>query len=172
MLRSLLAAFFIFSVSTLFAQKKAKVNWIPFHELEAKYNADPKPIIIDLYTDWCGWCKRMEKDTYGNDSVANYINKNFYAVKYDAESKEPLTINGKTFNYNKDYKVNEVAIALTSGNLAYPQTIFLDKLTNPPAPLAGYKTVKEIEGPLKFFGEKAFMAMSFQDFMQKKAMNW
>ena len=141
-------------------------------DLEAAYNSDPKPIIIDLYTDWCGWCKRMEKDTYGNDSVATYINKNFHAVKYNAESREPITINGRQFNYNKDYKVNEVAIALTAGNLAYPQTIFLDRLTNKPAPLARYKTVQEMEGPLKFFGEKAYEKMTYHDYVAGLVLRW
>lgn len=66
--------------------KKEKINWLSMAELQAAYAKNPKPIIIDVYTDWCGWCKVMDRETYSNDKVADYINKNFYAVKYNAES--------------------------------------------------------------------------------------
>src|SRR5687768_15614972 len=98
------------AITSSFSARPAKdVNWISFEELQALYASNPKPILIDLYTDWCGWCKHMDKTTYRNDKVVDYINKNYYAVKYNAESKEDVVFNKKTYKYNEKYKTNDLA---------------------------------------------------------------
>ncbi|MEL6592072.1 MAG: DUF255 domain-containing protein, partial [Bacteroidota bacterium] len=71
-----------------------EVNWVSIEEAAEKASQDGKKILIDMYTDWCGWCKRMDATTYADPAVVKYINDNYHAVKFDAESKEAVTING------------------------------------------------------------------------------
>ena len=60
--------------------KNGKVVWLTLDELKTAYAKKPRPVIIDVYTSWCGWCKVMDRETYSNEKVANYINENFYPV--------------------------------------------------------------------------------------------
>ena len=78
-----------------------EVNWLSIEEAMnlAQTEGSPKKIFIDVYTDWCGWCKRMDKDTFQNAEVALYMSENFYMVKLDGEGKEPIEFKGKTYNY-------------------------------------------------------------------------
>ncbi len=169
--------FFIIIVSSFFSfafkpVKIEKIQWLTVAELQIAYLKNPKPILVDVYTSWCGWCRVMDKETYGNDKVAGYINEHYYAVKLDAEQKESLEWNGKKYMYDKHNKVNELAVYLTGGQLSFPTTIFLTDLKAAPAPLSGYLKIREIEAPLKYFGEGAYKIQKFQEFNKTFSSKW
>src|SRR6187399_483243 len=111
---------------------KEKIKWISLDELQTAYAKQPKPIIIDVYTSWCGWCKVMDKETYSNDKVANYINKHFYAVKFDAESTASVNFGKKKYGFNPAYQANDLAVYLLSGHMGYPTTVILSTLDAQP----------------------------------------
>ncbi len=151
---------------------KDNIHWLTVSELNEAYAKNPKPILVDLYTDWCGWCKVMDKKTYTNDKVVAYINEHYYAVKYNAESEEAVTFNNKVFKFNEEYKSNEFALYLTAGRLEFPTTVFLATVDAQPAPLAGYMKPQEMEAPLKFFGEGAHTRQSFIAFDKSLKKEW
>lgn len=156
-----------------FAPKnKEKVQWLTVAELKTAYAKKPKPILVDVYTSWCGWCKVMDRETYAKDEVAAYINQYYYAVKLDAESKENFEWNGKQYGYKKEYKSNELAVYLLYGQMSYPTTVFLSAINAQPAPLAGYLKPKELEPPLKFFGDGAYKTKNFPEFMKEFTPSW
>ena len=64
-----------------------KMKWYTIEEVQALNEKDPKPILVDVYTDWCGWCKVMDRKTFANADVQAYIQENFYPVKFNAEQK-------------------------------------------------------------------------------------
>lgn len=150
---------------------KEKVNWISFEELEKAYAKQPKPIIVDLYTSWCGWCKEMDRTTYSNAKVAAYINENYYAVKYNAESTDSVRFNKMKYGFNNGLKTNELALYLSFGERSYPNTIFLSSINAKPAPLSGYMKPKEMEAPLRYFVEKKG-DQTFVEFNQKMKGGW
>ena len=154
------------------ATKKDKVQWLTVAELQAAYAKNPKPILVDVYTSWCGWCKVMDKETYAKDDVAAYINEKYYAVKLDAESKESFEWNGKKYDYNAENKSNDLAIYLLYGQMSYPTTVFLSAIDAQPAPLAGYLKPKELEAPLKFFGDGAYKTKNYPEFMNGFKPSW
>ncbi|WP_291725843.1 thioredoxin family protein [Bernardetia sp.] len=78
-----------------------KIEWIGFEEAMKKSAKDGKPIFIDVYTDWCGWCKKMDKDTFKTDEVAEYVAKNYHAVRIDAESADATSFDGKKLSYQQ-----------------------------------------------------------------------
>lgn len=164
-----LAAFI--AASFVYAPKE-KVNWMSFEEMEAAYAREPRPILVDLYTDWCGWCKHMDNTTYKNAQVVAYINTHYYAVKYNAESKSAVRFNNKVYQYNAKYRTNDLAMFLSFGDLSYPNTIFLSGLDARPAPLAGYLAPKDFEAPLKYFAERKSEQESFVEFNQKLKKEW
>ena len=152
--------------------KKDKVQWLTVAQLQEAYSKNPKPILVDVYTSWCGWCKVMDKETYSNEKVAAYINEHYYAVKFDAEQKETVQWGGKKYEYNKDNKINDLAVYLCYGQLSFPTTVFVTALNAQPAPLAGYLKAKEIESPLKYFGEGAYKKQNFPEFNKSFTASW
>lgn len=163
---------FLLSFAVFAQTKSTKINWISFEELEIAYATNPKPILIDVYTDWCGWCKKMDKDTYQNTKLVNYVNEKYYAVKFNAESKDSVRFNKQTYFYNKQNKINELAIYLTFGRLEFPHTVFLSALDGRPAPLSGFLKPVDMEGPVKFFGELAYGKETYPAFNKKLKKDW
>src|SRR5262245_30768081 len=114
------------------------VTWIGWNEGLAAAAGSGKPIIVDVYTDWCGWCKRMDRDTYASAEVSDYVNRHFVMVRLNAESSQRVSYVGRSLT----------ARALAGGfNVTgYPTTIFLrpngDHMVNVPGYLAPDKFLK------------------------------
>jgi thioredoxin-related protein len=163
----------VISISAFRPKKeKQKLNWLTLAETEEKLKKEPRPVLIDLYTNWCGWCKVMDRKTYSNQKVIQYLNEKFYVVKLDAETKTELSWKGKKYNYNASYKTNELAISLTNGELAYPSTIFLPTDNSAPQSIAGMIEVKDMELIAKYFGENHYGTISFDDYAKKFKHSW
>jgi thioredoxin-related protein len=171
--RYLSAVLVLFALLTSFKHsKKQKVNWISLSELKDAYAKEAKPIIIGVYTEWSGWSKAMEKETYSQETVANYINGNYYAVKFDAETKDSVEFAGKKFGYNSGYKANELAVYLLEGRMGYPATILMGSASEQPAPLPGFLKPSELEPKLRFIGEGAYKQKAFPDYMRDFTAKW
>lgn len=141
-----------------FLAEAQEVEWMTFEEATKASQKEPRKLLIDLYTDWCGWCKKMDRDAYANPVIAEYINKTYYPVKFNAEQTEDVKFKGRTFKFvpsgRKGY--HELAAALANGKMSYPTTVFLDEKLNPIQPIPGYMTAKSIEPILYYFGEDAY----------------
>jgi thioredoxin-related protein len=108
----------------------------------------------------------MDKQTYANTDVANYVIENYYAVKLDVEFKDAILWLGNTYRYNAKYKSHGLAILLLSGYMSYPSTIFMPTIQSMPAVLAGYLKPNEIAAPLHYFADGAMKTQTFVDFNQ------
>ena len=147
-----------------FSQEKVEPSPILWYNIEQAMEMtkeNPKPIIIDVYTDWCGWCVKMMRTTFASPNIANYINTNFYPVRFDAETKDTITYKGK--QYVNQGKTHDLAIELLDKRLSYPTIIFLDK-TGKKFNIPGYLSVKDIEPLLIYFVENINSTASYQDF--------
>ena len=171
-LRLLLVLSLPLLLSSFHTPEKEKLKWLSLTELQSAFAKQPKPIIIDVYTDWCGWCKVMDRETYSNEKVIGYLNKNFYAVKFNAESKAEVVFANKKYAYNPAYNANELAVYLLGGRMGYPTTVFLSALDAQPAPLSGYLKPAELEPPVKYFGDGAYKTKNFPDFMKEFTGTW
>ena len=147
------------------------VKWYTIQEAEKLIKQSPRPIFVDAYTDWCGWCKKMDSDTFTNSVIIELLNNKFYPVKFDAEGKDPVTFLGQAFiNENKGANSpHQLAIALLNGQLSYPTVVFLyaqkdGKLAAAPVP--GYKQPKEMEVLLSFFADKAYDSQKWEDYQK------
>jgi len=148
-----------------------QIQWTTMEEAARLAKDDRKKILIDVYTDWCGWCKRMEASTYQDPEVVKYINEHYHAVKFDAEQRESLVINGKTYTWREGGRngFNEFAYYIMNGEMAYPTTVFsypgLDTLI---AAVPGYIEGKDMNTYLRYFDEEAFKTMGIDAYKTKK----
>ncbi|MBT8188448.1 MAG: DUF255 domain-containing protein [Croceitalea sp.] len=144
------------------------INWLSWDEAVklSQSDANPKKMFVDVYTDWCGWCKKMDKDTFQNPKVAAYMTKNFYMVKLDGEGKEPIVYQGKTFNYVPSGKrgYHELAAALLKNKLSYPTVVFLDEDLNMLSPVPGYQKVGPFMQIARFFGDNIYKEQDWQTY--------
>lgn len=134
------------------------INWMSMEEAAALSATAPKKILVDVYTDWCGWCKRMDKDAYEKASVTNYINENFYAVKFDAEQKEDIVLGDRTFKFiaNGRRGYHELAATMLNGRLSYPHTVFFDETLQKIAAIPGYRAEEELFAILNYFNKDVY----------------
>ncbi len=151
-----IAIVFIFTLS-ISAQEVTWLSWNEAYEL-SQTDKNPKKLFIDVYTDWCGWCKKMDKDTFQNPEVAAYMQANFYMVKLDGEGKEEITYNGKTFKFIPQGRrgYHEFAAALMQGKMSYPTVIFLDEKLGMLSPVPGYQKVEPFMQIARYFGDNIY----------------
>lgn len=135
-----------------------KINWITMEQAITAQKKNPKKIMIDAYTTWCGPCKMLDKNTFSNPDLIEYVNQNYYAVKFNAEGNEVVKFKGKTytnpnFDPNKTGRNSQHQLTQTLGVSAYPTILFLDEKAEIITPVIGYRTAQELELFLKFFKE-------------------
>ncbi|MBT8276776.1 MAG: DUF255 domain-containing protein [Bacteroidia bacterium] len=160
----LLIAFISVPFATVTAQDS--INWIDITDLEEEMSRNPKPVFFDVYTDWCGWCKRMDKTTFRNKKVVDAINTNFHAVKFDAEMKETFTFQGHEFKFIDSGRRghNELAAALLNNRMSYPSYVALNEKFERITIIKGYQTVQQFMPILTYLSNKHYLQQTWEEY--------
>ncbi len=139
------------------------VNWMTFEQAVAKSKIQKKKIFIDVFTDWCGWCKVMDKNTFSEPQVAKILNEDFYPVKFNAEQREDIAFNGHTFKFisNGNSGVHQLAASLLNNQMSYPTVVFLDEEFRIIQPLPGYQKAPEFHKIIQFIGEDHYKSIKW-----------
>ncbi len=146
---------------------EGKIHWYTFEEASKLNAKHPKKIFVDMYTDWCGWCKRLDAVTFAHPEIVKYVNAHFYAVKFNAERKDAVKYLGKEYvNQDPDKRQNphDLAAFFLQGKMSYPTVVFLDEKMKEIGPLPGYKGPKEFEMWLNFIGSDSYLKEKADDF--------
>ncbi|SNR14811.1 thioredoxin family protein [Tenacibaculum jejuense] len=153
-------------VLTAITAKAQEVNWMSFEKAIELNKTTPKPILVDLYTDWCGWCKRMDATTYKNEVIVKFINDNYYAVKMDGEGKGDITFKGKTFKFVQQgkSKYHQLAATIMNGKMSYPSTAFFNAEEQLIQTVPGYLQKERFEKILSYFSGEAYKTTPWKDF--------
>lgn len=143
-----------------------EINWISWAEAVEKNKTAKKKVFVDMYTDWCGWCKRMDATTFIDASVADYMNENFYAVKFNAEQKGPIEFRGQTFEFTKAGRrgAHGLAVALLDGRLGYPAFVYLDENMDRISISPGYKKAPEMVKELNWVGSNSYKNQKLEEY--------
>lgn len=157
---------FLFLSTVSYGQE---INWITMDEAVELQTKNPKKIIIDMYTNWCGPCRMLDRNTFSNKKLAEYVNSNFYAVKFNAEGNEIVNFKGQKLS-NPKYdpaksrrRNSQHQLAQYFGVRSYPTILFLDEEGQFLAPIPGYKPPSKLELFLKLFGEDLYKTLDSQE---------
>jgi thioredoxin-related protein len=149
------------------AAPSSKIKWMDFEEAVALNNKKPKKMFIDMYTDWCGWCKKMDAATFINPVIVEYMNENYYAVKFNAERKDTITFNGTKFvnaNPTGSRSSHDLAKELLSGRMSYPSFVFLDESFKKVTTVPGYRKAPEFEAILNYIASNAYKTQKWEEY--------
>jgi thioredoxin-related protein len=156
----------LFLLTVLKAQDK--INWVDLETAQESLKKEPRKLIVDVYTSWCGWCKRMDASTFAHPEIVEYINKNYYAVKLNAESKKDIKFKEVIYkNPNPDKKrpTHELAsLAAVNGRLSFPTIVYIDENLNLLSQVPGFVDAKGIEPIIHFFAEEAYKEQTWQEY--------
>jgi len=167
----LLVVIFFSSIFSSIAQDN-EINWMSLEDAVEAQSKEPRKIIMDMYTTWCGPCKLLDKNTFQNPDVATYINKNYYAVKFNAEGNTDVTFKEKTysnpnFDPSKKGRNSQHELAGSFGVNAYPTIVFIDENGGLIAPIPGYKAPNQLEIFLKLFATNKYKEVTTKELWEQ-----
>ncbi len=147
----LILAYFL-NIGMLSAQE---IEWNTWKEAAEKSKIEQRKFFVDIYTDWCTWCKKMDETTFKNPNLIKYLNENFYPVKLNAQQEEPIVFNGQTYRFvsNGLNSYHELAFQIMNGKMKYPTVAFVDEFYEVIQSIPGFRTAFELELFLTYFGE-------------------
>jgi len=161
-------AIFLLSVSPIYSQEieepKETINWVSISEVEKLTKENPKKIFIDIYTNWCGWCKRMERTTFQNPYIVKYVNENFYSVKLNAETRDTIIYRKMAYAFNPNFKTNQLAVSLMDARMGYPTTVYLDEKLKKVGRIASFLSVKKFEAVINYYNKEEYKNMTWEKY--------
>lgn len=154
------------------ASSKNAIEWLTIEQVQEKNKTAPRKVIVDIYTNWCGWCKRMDSETFADPEIAKYIAQNYYAVKFNAESKETVNFKGEPYEYldNGRNGTNKLAFKLVLGDtpqsagIGYPSFAFLDENLDRINAFPGYRNAQQMNTLLKYIAENHFSDLDLNQY--------
>lgn len=154
------------------AQEATEIHWMSLEEALELQKTAPKKIFMDVYTQWCGPCKMLDKNTFHNPEVVKYVNEHYYGVKFDAESPKTIVYKGveyKNPNYVEGKRgrngVHQLSRYFQVN--AYPTMMFLDENGNPITKATGYLQPQQLEYYLKTIAEEVYLRLKTEDEWKK-----
>ena len=130
------------------------------------HQKEQKKIFVEIYTDWCTWCQKMDQLTFQNPFIAEYINEHYYPVKFNGEQQEKIIFNDKEYYYVKSGRrgYHELAVELAQGRLSYPTIVFLDENLGVIQALRGFQSVLRFEQIMTFYAQDFYKTTPWSKF--------
>jgi thioredoxin-related protein len=140
-------------------KKKTELQWTKLEPAVAKAADEKKAVMVDVYTDWCGWCKKMDKEVFTDPAVAEVLASRFALAKVNGESKESITFKGHT--------TNGIGIAQSFGVRGYPSIIFLDSNGDMLTMIPGFLDAEKFLPVVTFIGNREYEKMEWDAYLAK-----
>ncbi len=142
---------------------QAQVKWHTIEEA-AKASIGEKTYFIDFYTSWCGYCKKMDRETFTDPTVAKILNRYFYPVKFDAEGSNSFSWFGQTYNPAKAGRNRTHEFA--RGLQGYPSFALIKADGTPMQVIPGFSSAKEFTVILWYFASGDYNLYPFDKYQK------
>jgi len=125
-----------------------RVQWIDYNKGLAKAKTEKKPILLNFFANWCGYCVKMEKETFSDRTVANFLNDTFVPIRVNSD-KEPR-------------------ISAMYGVRGLPYFWFLTDKGERIASIPGFIPASMFINYLRYIQTSSYQKMDFNQFMLQK----
>jgi thioredoxin-related protein len=148
------------------AQDGQAISWMSLDEAQEQQKSVAKPMMLFFYTDWCRFCKEMEKTTFSNEQIGSYINQHFYCVRINAEGYDSLTWNDTLYTNpgGQERSTHDFARKMLGHRLTYPTTMFLNQQFQFRFVVPGLVDIVKIEPMLVYVLEQVFLTENYEPF--------
>ncbi|MGE5315950.1 MAG: thioredoxin family protein [Acidobacteriota bacterium] len=150
----------VLMVLVMGSQAAPAQTWESFNTGMEKAKTQKKMILVDIYTDWCGWCKKMDANTYSDAKVKEYLKKNYTIIKLNAEGKTPIVYKGQT--------MSPAEFAQGMGVTGYPATLFMKSNGDGITLVPGYSEAPRFLDILTYIGESRYEKQKFDEYLKEK----
>jgi thioredoxin-related protein len=158
----------LLTIATVFARDdhdttgtKSTLQWRTFDAGFAEAKKSGKKVLVDVFTEWCVWCKRLDKNVYGDSKVADYLNEHYITVKLNPETNTKVTY--------RDTVYSAAQFAQGFGVTGYPTILFFEPDGKPINRLGGYADANRFLPIIRYIGEDFYKKMSWDDFQKEQA---
>ncbi|MDA3890187.1 MAG: DUF255 domain-containing protein [Salinivirgaceae bacterium] len=144
------------------------VKWYTFSEAVKLNEKAPRKIMIDVYTDWCGWCKVMDEQTFQHPDIAKILNEKYYAVKFDAERRDTVIFQETVFLNKGEGRrpTHDLAVALLNGKMSYPSIVFMNEKNQLITAVPGFQKPEQMEPLLMYIFQSLYEKnLNYQEFV-------
>lgn len=169
-MKAILSFIFILLTQTFTLIAQEDIYWLTWQEAMVANEKKPKKIFIDIYTDWCGWCKRMDQTTFKNSEIVSYMNEHYYAIKMDAEMKDSITFNDHLFinpKPNARRSTHVLAASLLDNQMSYPSFVIMNEEIVRLNILKGYQQADGLKPILQYFVEDAHLTTPWTQYLEE-----
>jgi len=149
------------SKETAKVENKVEIEWMSYDEGMAKAKKEDKHVLIDFYTTWCGWCKKMDKTTFMDAAVVKAVSDNMIAIKINAESNSPVVHETQTITQRE-------LSGKIFGVRGFPTYWFVDPEGQRLFPVSGYRLAPDFLNLVEYVGESHYKKASFASFLEAK----
>jgi len=123
-----------------------RVDWMDYHKGLEKAKAANKPVLLNFYANWCGYCRKMENETFADRTVANVLQDSFVPIRLNSD-KQPR-------------------ISASYGVRGLPFFWFLTAKAERIAALPGYIPSEMFVKYLRYIETDSYQKMDFETFMK------
>lgn len=143
---------------------KKTMRWYTLDEAMDYARRDNKKVMIFVGTDWCGYCRMMQKKAFTNPDVIEYMNEKVCPVKLNAWTKEDIWFQGYKFKFMPELHIHQLAYQLLEGRMEYPTAVFITYRGEILGPVRGYMEHKPLLKVLRYYGEDLYLKQSWEDY--------
>ncbi len=169
---ALLLAVIAFAALSFQKPVAAPLKWYTWEEAVELNKTKPRKIMVDVFTDWCGWCKKMDKGAFSDPAVTAYLEANFYPVKLNAEQRKDIRFSDQTFSFvageNGRGGAHSLAVALLDGQMSYPTLVYLNEKYERIMISPGFKESSDLLKELRFAAEEIYNKTTWEKYKEGK----
>lgn len=168
MIRILLTVFvtFIFLFHSYGQSYDSGIKWMSIDKALELQKDEPRKLLVEVYTKWCKVCHKLDQLSLSKEHIAEYINENYYPVKFDAESKAPIYYMGNKYEFKNDGSSGYHAFAykITHGKLNYPSLVFIDNDLRVIQSINGFQSPSKLIRILTYFADNYNKKIPWNEF--------